>query len=81
MHGRPKIAAGSSSGSNSKAAAAATAAADRAGTRRQGEGLMTLGICKAEAAAQQLQGSSNCKNKNHRHFSYTPTSPALSGFT
>ena len=54
MHGRAKIAAGSSnSGSNSKAAAAATAAADRAGTRPQGEGLMTLGTCKVEAAAQQ----------------------------
>ena len=56
MHGRAKIAAGSSnSGSNSKAAAAAAAmaAADRAGTRPQGEGLMTLGTCKVEAAAQQ----------------------------
>ena len=55
MHGRAKIAAGSSSsGSNSKAAAAAaTAAADRAGTRPQGEGLMTLGTCKVEAAAWQ----------------------------
>ena len=54
MHGRAKIAAGSSnSASNGKAAAAATAAADRAGTRPQGEGLMTLGTCKVEAAAQQ----------------------------
>ena len=58
MHGRAKIAAGSSnSGSNGKAAAAAAtaaaAAADRAGTRPQGEGLMTLGTCKVEAAAQQ----------------------------
>ena len=51
MHGRAKIAAAgsSNSGSNSKAAAAA----DRAGTRPQGEGLMTLGTCKVEAAAQQ----------------------------
>ena len=69
MHGRAKIAAGSSnSGSNGKAAAAAaTAAADRAGTRPQGEGLMTLGTCKVEAqhssnsstaAAQQQHSSS-----------------------
>ena len=48
MHGRAKIAAGSSNSASN-----ATAAADRAGTRPQGEGLMTLGTCKVEAAAQQ----------------------------
>ena len=66
MHGRAKIAAGSSnSGSNSKAAAAAAAmaAADRAGTRPQGEGLMTLGTCKVEAAQQQTENALDIKAK------------------